>query len=74
MTKTAINPCPKCGGEIAILAARGGRGTQELTGYAAACSCGFTTDGIFSSDGTRKSAIREWNSCNKERALTLASR
>lgn len=74
MSKTSINPCPKCGGEISISAGQGGRGTGELTGYFAKCECGYNTHPIFSSDGTKRNALREWNDCTKEEALSFECR
>jgi len=71
MAKQHINPCPKCGGEISIAPGCGGRGTLELTGYFAKCECGFMTNSIFSSDGTKRNAISEWNSTSKEQALSF---
>lgn len=66
-----INPCPKCGGEISIGAGCGGRGTGEMTSYFARCKCGFNTNSILGNDGTRKGAIREWNSICREDAVGL---
>lgn len=67
-----LNACPQCGGEIQIRASSGGR-RGELTDYAAHCTCGFEF-GCLGSDGTKRSAIRQWNALSKEKVLEILQR
>lgn len=70
MAKQAINSCPKCSGEIQIRASSGGR-RGELTDYFAHCACGFEFD-CLGVDGTKRSAIRQWNALSKEKLLKIS--
>lgn len=65
-----IQPCPKCGCEdVAIAPSFGGKGTGDLTAYYAQCSdCKFKVDHL-SKDGTKRSAISEWNQYAKTHVL-----
>lgn len=62
-----INPCPKCGcPEIFIYPSYGGKGSGDLTSYCAQCNgCKFEVDHL-SKDGSKRSAISEWNRYVKE--------
>lgn len=74
MPAKQLNSCPRCNGEIQIRQASGGRGTGNLTSYAVQCAaCGFEFD-CLGSDGTQRSAIREWNSLSKEKVLAFSER
>lgn len=48
---------------------RGGRGTGELTVYSARCAANFNTIILaedLGDDGTKRSAVRDWNRIAKE--------
>lgn len=67
-----VNHCPECEGDIDLVAGQGGPGTGDLTTYFARCSCcGYSTDPIFSDDGTKQDAVRQWNGIPKVEALRL---
>lgn len=69
-----VNHCPECEGDIDLVAGQGGRGTRDLTTYFARCSCGYSTDPIFSDDGTKRDAVRQWNGIPKVDALRLRAK
>ena len=63
-----LEPCPECGGEIAIYPSYGGRGTGELTFYRAECKgCDFKADHLGSADGRMRSARSEWTRYARQR-------
>lgn len=59
-----VEPCPRCKGKVLIMPTQGGRGTYEVTMYAAECQnkpqCGRRFD-LASMNGRTDSARREWN-------------
>jgi hypothetical protein len=59
-------PCPECSRPIEVFAQDGGRGTGDLTSYYVKCVCGVNQRHL-GSDGTKASAIRDWNRWVKER-------
>lgn len=61
-----MQPCPKCGGvAIKIFPSYGGK-HGDLTSYIAECPCGVKVDDL-SRDGTKRGAIRDWNSWSKQK-------
>lgn len=74
-------PCPKCGSEVLICAARGGRNSGDYTTYDARCPTCAKTDPVgrgylvdeLSEDGTMRSAIRGWNRWAKEKKAKLVA-
>lgn len=55
-----LKPCPCCGGEVHMYVQEdGGRG--EFSSYQVECSKCKLSEKNFSNDGTRRSAIRQWN-------------
>jgi len=51
--------CP-CGGAVVVLPSYGGAGGNQTFYYARCQRCGRTEDDM-GTDGTRRSAIRQWN-------------
>lgn len=57
-----VSPCPKCGGQVEVMADSGGA-LGEATTYAAHCfGCRSRWGGLGSRfTGRKRDAIREWN-------------
>ena len=65
MSGQIIAPCFKCGGKVTILPIYGGRGSNDLTAYAASCKCGMEEREL-SRDGTMRDAVRQYNAYAKK--------
>ena len=58
-----IQPCTHCGGDVIFWQDSGGRGTGDLTSWSARCAADtqLILQANLSSDGSKRSAISEWN-------------
>lgn len=63
-----IERCYKCRGDVQVFASSGGLGTGDLTSYVAECDCGMKEHEL-GSDGTRRSAVREYNRIAKSKRI-----
>ena len=71
-----IARCPKCESDVEIFPQCGGRGSGELTTYAAECGnrskCTLRVEEL-GSDGTRREAVRHWNRVAREMRASTQS-